>query len=145
MDLVHERSAGIDMSKRDAKLAIRAPGKRAGTFTTTVTTWGSTTSQILALRRMLLDEPVTTVLVEATSDCRKPFHYLFGENLPVMLATAKAARNLRRPQDRCFRRGLAGPAGRARAAAGLLRAARTDPGTARPHPRPNGRRPGPHP
>lgn len=46
MDLVHERAAGIDISKGDAKVAIRSPGKRAGTFSTEVTTWGSTTNQI---------------------------------------------------------------------------------------------------
>jgi transposase len=56
MDLVHERAAGIDISKRDAKVAIRVPGKRAGSFTTSVTTWATTTNQILALRQMLIDE-----------------------------------------------------------------------------------------
>lgn len=94
MDLVHERSAGIDISKRDAKVAIRAPGKRSGTFTTRVTTWGSTTNQILALRDMLVAERVTTVVMEATSDYWKPFYYLFEDVLPVMLVNAKAARNI---------------------------------------------------
>lgn len=94
MDLIHERSAGIDISKRDAKVAIRAPGKRPGTFTTTVTTWGATTNEILALREMLLAERVTTVVMEATSDYWKPFYYLFEDVLPVMLVNAKAARNI---------------------------------------------------
>lgn len=94
MDLIHERAAGIDISKRDAKVAIRAPGKRAGTFTTTVTTWGATTNQVLALRQMLVDEKVTTVVMEATSDYWKPFYYLFEDVLPVMLVNAKAARNI---------------------------------------------------
>lgn len=94
MDLVHERSAGIDISKRDAKVAIRAPGQRPGTFTTKVTTWGATTNQILALREMLLAERVTTVVMEATSDYWKPFYYLFEDVLPVMLVNAKAARNI---------------------------------------------------
>ena len=64
MDLIHERAAGIDISKRDAKVAIRAPGKRARAFTTSVTTWAAT-NQILALRQMLIDERVTTVVMEA--------------------------------------------------------------------------------
>ena len=51
MDVVHERAAGIDISKRDAKVAVRVPGKRAGTFQTTVTTWGATTARVLELRR----------------------------------------------------------------------------------------------
>jgi transposase len=94
MDLIHERAAGIDISKRDAKVAIRSPGKRAGTFTTKVTTWGATTNQILALRDMLAAEQVTTVVMEATSDYWKPFYYLFEDTLPVMLVNAKAARNI---------------------------------------------------
>ena len=94
MELIHERAAGIDISKRDAKVAIRTPGKRSGTFTTDVTTWGATTNQILALRDMLLAERVTTVVMEATSDYWKPFYYLFEDALPVMLVNAKAARNI---------------------------------------------------
>ena len=94
MDLVHERAAGLDISKSDAKVAIRSPGKRAGTFTTDVTTWGSTTNQILALRDMLVAAKVTTVVMEATSDYWKPFFYLFEDVLPVMLVNAKAARNI---------------------------------------------------
>ncbi|KAA0973438.1 IS110 family transposase [Paeniglutamicibacter gangotriensis] len=95
MDLVHERAAGLDISKSDAKVAIRVPGKRAGTFPApVVTTWGSTTNQILALRDMLVAAKVTTVVMEATSDYWKPFYYLFEDVLPVMLVNAKAARNI---------------------------------------------------
>lgn len=94
MDLVHERAAGLDISKSDAKVAIRAPGKRAGTFHTEVTTWGSTTNQILALREMLVAAKVTTVVMESTSDYWKPFYYLLEDVLPVVLVNAKAARNI---------------------------------------------------
>ena len=68
MDVVHERAAGIDISKRDAKVAVRVPGKRPGSFTTTVTTFGATTAQVLALAGYLLGQRVTTVVMEATSD-----------------------------------------------------------------------------
>ncbi|MGY4544258.1 hypothetical protein ACVWY0_004202 [Arthrobacter sp. UYNi723] len=68
MDIVHERSVGMDISKRDAKVCIRVPGKRLGQFTSTVTTWGSTTNQILELRRFLEEQHVTVVVMEATSD-----------------------------------------------------------------------------
>lgn len=94
MDIVHERAAGIDISKKDAKVCIRVPGKRAGTFTSTVTTWGSTTAQVLALREFLLEQHVGTVVMEATSDYWKPFYYVFEDALPVMLVNAKAARNI---------------------------------------------------
>jgi len=42
MELQHERCAGMDISKRDAKVCVRTPGKRFGTFDKTVTVWGST-------------------------------------------------------------------------------------------------------
>ncbi|NJC21811.1 transposase [Arthrobacter pigmenti] len=94
MDIVHDRAVGMDISKRDAKVCLRVPGKRAGTFTTTVTSWGATTSQILALRDFLEAEHVSTVVMEATSDYWKPFFYLLEETLPVVLVNAKAARNI---------------------------------------------------
>jgi hypothetical protein len=47
MDVVHERVAALDVSKRDAKVCVRALGKRKGTFTKEVTTWGSMTSDVL--------------------------------------------------------------------------------------------------
>lgn len=94
MDIVHERAAGLDISKRDAKVCLRVPGPRAGTYTSTVTTWGATTGQILELRDFLEREHVTTVVMEATSDYWKPFFYLLEETLPVMLVNAKAARNI---------------------------------------------------
>jgi transposase len=94
MDIVHERAAGVDISKHDAKVCLRVPGARAGTFRSSVTTWGATTGQILALRDFLEREHVTTVVMEATSDYWKPFFYLLEETLPVMLVNAKAARNI---------------------------------------------------
>jgi transposase len=94
MDVVHERAAGIDISKRDAKVAVRVPGKRSGSFATTVRTFGATTAQVLALVDYLLDQQVTTVVMEATSDYWKPFYYVMEDRLPVMLVNAKHARNI---------------------------------------------------
>jgi transposase len=94
MDIVHERAAGLDISKRDAKVCVRMPGTRAGTYISRVTTWGATTQAILELREFLEHEQVTAVVMEATSDYWKPFFYLFEETLPVMLVNAKAARNI---------------------------------------------------
>lgn len=94
MDIVHERAVGMDISKRDAKVCLRVPGQRAGTYISRVTTWGATTAQILELREFLEREHVTTVVMEATSDYWKPFFYLLEETLPVMLVNAKAARNI---------------------------------------------------
>jgi transposase len=94
MDVVHERAAGMDISKRDVKVAVRVPGKRAGTFTTSVSTWGSTVSEIVGLIEFLKREQVTTIAMEATSDYWKPFFYLMEEELLVILVNAKQARNI---------------------------------------------------
>ena len=94
MDVVHERAAGMDISKRDAKVAIRVPGKRAGTFTTSVTTWGATVPQILELIEFLRAQQVTTVVMEATGDYWKPFYFLMEDTLPVTLVNARQARNI---------------------------------------------------
>jgi len=73
MDVVHPRCAGVDISKRDAKVCVRivAPGRAKAR--STVTTWGAVTNQVLALRDHLIDEQVTLVVMEATSDYWKPF------------------------------------------------------------------------
>lgn len=94
MDVVHERAAGIDISKKDAKVCLRVPGKRRGTYSSSVSTWGSTTAQVLALQQFLLDAQVTTIVMESTSDYWKPFYYVFEDTLPVVLVNAKAARNI---------------------------------------------------
>jgi transposase len=94
MDVVHERAAGIDISKRDAKVAVRVPGNRVGSYTTTVKTFGSTAAQVVALVDYLLGQRVTTVVMEATSDYWKPFYYVMEAELPVMLVNAKHARNI---------------------------------------------------
>lgn len=94
MDIVHDRAVGMDVSKRDVKVCVRVPGKRAGTFESTVTTWGSTTDQVLAVREFLVQKQVTTVVMEATGDYWKPFFYLLEDALPVTLVNARDVKNL---------------------------------------------------
>ena len=50
MEVVHARSARLDISKKDAKVCVRVAGPGRRRATETVTTWLSVTSQILALR-----------------------------------------------------------------------------------------------
>jgi len=94
MDVVHDRAAGMDISKRDAKVCVRIPGSRAGTFSKTVTTYGATTNEILRLRHDLEVAAVTIVVMEATGDYWKPFFFLLAESLNVELVNAKQARNI---------------------------------------------------
>lgn len=95
MDVVHRRCAGLDISKKDAKVAVRvAGGGRAGTKTT-VTTWSSMTGQVLALREHLVAAQVTCVVMEATSDYWKPFYYVLEDGpWELMLVNARHARNM---------------------------------------------------
>src|SRR4051794_3403030 len=96
MDVIHPRCAGLDISKRDAKVCVRvvSPGRRRATET--VTTWGATSNHILALREHLISEQVTCVVMEATGDYWKPFYYLLEdlEGVEVMLVNAREAKNL---------------------------------------------------
>jgi hypothetical protein len=68
MELLHPRCAGIDISKRDAKVCVRIAGSGRRRAAETVTTWSSMTNQVLALRDHLTQERVTCVVLEATSD-----------------------------------------------------------------------------
>ncbi len=83
------------MSKRDAKCCVRiAGGGRAGTKST-VSTWGSVTNQVLALREHLIEQKVTLVVMEATSDYWKPFYYLLEDaEFEVILVNAGHVKNL---------------------------------------------------
>ena len=73
MDVIHPRCAGMDVSKKDAKVCVRVQGAGRRKTTETVTTWGSMTNQILALREHLIGSRVTCVVMEATGAYWKPF------------------------------------------------------------------------
>lgn len=96
MEVLHPRCAGIDISKQDAKVCVRIAGAGRRKTLETVTTWSSMTNQILALRDYLIDQKVTCVAMEATSDYWKPFYYLL-EDIPgveVMLVNARHVKNV---------------------------------------------------
>jgi transposase len=83
------------------------------------------TGQVLDLNEHLLNEHVTLVVMEATSDYWRPFYYLLeDEGLHVVLVSARDARNVPGPKTDVFRRCLARGSGRPRAGPGLLRARR---------------------
>jgi hypothetical protein len=112
MDVLHDRCAGLDISKRDAKACVRTPiTMRRGSFTTWTTTWGSTTNAVLALRDHLLTAEVTLVVIEATSDYWKPFCYLLGDELHVALVNARQVKNLPGRKTSAPQRSACGEAG----------------------------------
>ena len=96
MEVIHPRCAGMDVSKKDAKVCIRVAGAGRRKTVESVTTWGSTTRQILALRDHLVAERITCVVMEATGDYWKPFYYLLEElpGVQMMLVNARHVKNL---------------------------------------------------
>ncbi|MDP3969843.1 MAG: IS110 family transposase [Nocardioides sp.] len=96
MDVIHPRCADLDISKKDAKVCVRVAGSGRRRAAETVTTWGSTSNRILALREHLAAQQVTCVVMEATGGYWKPFYYLLEdlEGVEVMLVNAREAKNL---------------------------------------------------
>ena len=68
MDVIHPRCAGLDISKKDAKVCVRINGAGRRKTSETVTTFGATTRQIMAVRDHLAAQQVTCVVMEATGD-----------------------------------------------------------------------------
>jgi transposase len=95
VEVLHERCAGLDISKRDAKVCIRVPGGRGGRYRNEVTTFGSMTGQILQLRAFLLEQQVTRVVMESTGDYWKPFYYVLeGAPFELLLVNPRHVRGL---------------------------------------------------
>ena len=95
MEVIHSRCAGMDVSKRDAKVCIRVAGRGRRKTIETVRTWASTTNAVLALREHLIDEQVSLVVMEATGDYWKPFYYLLEDaGFELMLVNARQVKNL---------------------------------------------------
>jgi transposase len=93
VDVVHERCAGIDISKADVKVCVRVQGRGRRRTSQEVRTWGATTGQILALREELVQRRVSLVVMEATGDYWKPFYYLLEDaGFEVVLANPRRVR-----------------------------------------------------
>jgi transposase len=89
VEVIHPRCAGIDVWKRDAKVCVRIQGRGRKATSSTVTTWTSMTSSILALREHLIAQQVTCVVIESTAAYRKPFCFLLDGALNVLLVNAR--------------------------------------------------------
>ena len=96
MDVIHPRCAGLDISKKDAKVCVRINGTGRRRTSEAVTTYGSTIRQIMAMRDHPVAQKVTCVVMEATGDYWKPFYYLFDDldGVEVMLVNARHVKNL---------------------------------------------------
>jgi len=95
MEVIHARCAGMDVSKKDAKVCVRVAAAGRRKTVETVRTWGATTNQVLALRDHLVAEQVSLVVMEATSDYWKPFYYLLEDaGFELMLVNARHVKNM---------------------------------------------------
>jgi transposase len=94
MEVLHPRCAGIDVSKRDAKVCVRIQGGGRRPTSSTLTTWGAMTNQILALRDHLIDQRVEVVLIESTGTYWKPFYYLLEDAVHVQLVNAHESKTV---------------------------------------------------
>ena len=99
MDVIHPRCAGLDISKKDAKVCVRINGAGRRKTSETVTTYEATTRQIMTMRDHLVAQKVTCVVMEATGDYWKPFYYLLEDlaGVEVMLVNARHVKNLPGP------------------------------------------------
>ncbi|MFE7117206.1 IS110 family transposase [Streptomyces sp. NPDC057654] len=88
MEVIHERCAGIDISKVDVKVTIRVPGSNKRRRSET-RTFSSVTSGLLAMRDWLLAEQITLVAMEATGIYWKPAFYLLEHDVECWLLNAR--------------------------------------------------------
>lgn len=88
MDVLHDRCAALDISKRDVKACLRVPGRRRNQRHTEVRTFATTTNELLALRDWLRDQRVSLVAMEATGDYWRAPYYLLEDVLSVVLVNA---------------------------------------------------------
>lgn len=94
MEVIHPRCAGVDVSKKDAKVCIRIQGGGRRKTTSTVGTWSSMAGSVLELKEYLLAQEVSCVVMEATGDYWRPFYYVLEEGLNVVLANAREVKNV---------------------------------------------------
>lgn len=88
MDVIHERCAGIDISKADVKVCIRVPGS-GRRRRKEVRTFSTMTNDLLVMRDWLLAERITVVGMEATGAYWKPVFYLLEHDMECWLLNAR--------------------------------------------------------
>jgi transposase len=94
MEIVHERCAALDVSKRDVKVCLRTPSRRRGQRHTEVRTFATTTNALLQMRDWLEAEQVTKVVMEATGDYWRSPYYLLEDRFDVELVNARQVKAL---------------------------------------------------
>jgi transposase len=89
MEVIVSRAAGIDIGKAVLKAAVRVQGGGGRKTRCEVRTFGTTTSQLLALRDWLVGEGVTVVGMESTGVFWKPVYYVLEDVAECWLLNAQ--------------------------------------------------------
>ncbi len=87
MDCVIERGGGLDVHKKTVTACVRVPGSQ-GQRDQHVRTFGTTATELLALRDWLVAQGVTHVAMESTGVYWKPVFYVLEEAVTCVLANA---------------------------------------------------------
>jgi len=94
--LLHARCAGVDLSKKDAKVCVRIVPEGQKRAQVKRSTWGSTIPQIRDLRDHLVAQQVTCVVLEATSSYWKPFYQVLEDaEFEVILVNPQHVKSMR--------------------------------------------------
>ena len=133
METIVERPAALDVHEAQVTACARVPGVR-GRREQYVAEFAATVRGLLDLRDWLAGHGVTEVVMEATGVYWQAPWAILGDEFDCMLVNARHVKQVRGPQERCFRRRVAVSARRSRTAEGQLRGAQADPPAAQPHP-----------
>ena len=88
MEIVHKACAGLDVHKKTVVAAIIVPGER-GELRKEVRTFGTMTSDLLALSDWLMDCEVSHIAMESTGEYWKPVFNILENNFEVLLVNAQ--------------------------------------------------------
>jgi transposase len=104
VEVIVERVAGLDVHKETVMAAVRAPGEKGRVQK--VKEFRTFNADLVALRRWLIDEGVTLVVMEATGVYwRAPWHVLEDHaGWELMLVNARHVKNLPGRKTACPRR-----------------------------------------
>ena len=112
MEMVYARCCGLDVHKRTVVACLLAPGAE-GTPTKEVRTFGTMTTDLLALSDWLSAAGCTHVAMESTGVFWKPIYNLLEDRFALVVVNAAAHQGRSWTQDRCARcrvdRGLVAP------------------------------------
>jgi transposase len=88
MEIVHTHCAGLDVHKKTVVAAIIVPDAKGGVRKET-RTFGTMTSDLLALSDWLMAQGVTHVAMESTGEYWKPVFNILENNFEVLLVNAQ--------------------------------------------------------